>query len=86
MTMIGTGVDANPVEGAPLQIRAKQANLPQKLLARITGVSENTASMQLRGKWESGTPQYVLATIIAWELLSHEQRRKWLAELGIDWP
>lgn len=86
MTMIGGALASQPVEGAPLQIRAKRANLPQKLLARITGVSENTASLQLRGKWESGTPRYVIATIIAWEMLSHDQRRQWLEELGVEWP
>lgn len=84
MTLIAADVASQPVEGAPLQIRAKRAGLPQKLLARIVGVSENTASLQLREKWGSGTPRYVLAAIVAWELMSHEQRMQWLDELQVD--
>ena len=84
MTLIAAAVASPPVEGAPLQIRAKRAGLPQKRLAQIVGVSENTASLQLREKWESGTPRYVLAAIVAWELMSHEQRMRWLGELGVE--
>lgn len=84
MTLIGVSVGSPPMEGAPLQIRAKRAGLPQKLLARILGVSENTASLQLREKWESGTPRYVVAAITAWELMSHDQRMEWLDRLGVD--
>ena len=84
MTLIAAAVGSVSVEGAPLQIRAKRAGLPQKRLAAILGVSENTASLQLREKWESGTPRYVLATIVAWELLSHDQRMEWLREIGVE--
>lgn len=66
----------------PLQTRAKRAGLPQKVLAQILGVTETTASLQLRGKWASGTPRYVVAVLIAWELLSHDQRMRWLDELS----
>lgn len=82
MTMIDC-VEVRPqigprlVDNEPLQMRAKQAGLAQKRLAQILGVSENTASLQLRGKWESGTPRYVIAAIIAWELLDHDKKLEW---------
>jgi predicted XRE-type DNA-binding protein len=76
-----TSVRRSGMKDEPLQIRAKQAGLSQKTLAAILGVTENTASMQLRGKWQSGTPRYVVAAIVAWELMTHEQRMRWIAEL-----
>lgn len=57
------------MENEPWQKRAKRAGLSQKMLAKILGVSENTVSMQLRGKWQSGTPRYVKTVIMAWEAL-----------------
>ncbi len=85
MTMIGCKVAEPPVaalavDNEPLQVRAKRAGLQQKRLAALLGVSENTVSLQLRGKWESGTPRYVTATIIAWEIMSHADRMRWLEE------
>jgi len=71
-------LDREPL--SPLQVRAKRAGLQQKRLAALLGVSENTVSLQLRGKWESGTPRYVTATIIAWEIMSHDDRMRWLEE------
>jgi len=65
----------------PLQIRAKAAGLTQTKLAKLLGVTEATMSHQLRGTWASGTPRYVIAVIIAYELLSHDQRMRWLAEI-----
>jgi DNA-binding transcriptional regulator YiaG len=73
-------VAALAVDNEPLQVRAKRAGLQQKRLAALLGVSENTVSLQLRGKWESGTPRYVTATIIAWEIMSHADRMRWLEE------
>lgn len=69
------------MKGTPIQQRAKDAGLTQKRLAGILGVTEATASNQLSGTWESGTPRYAVAAIIAWELLSHDQRMRWLREL-----
>jgi len=57
------------MDNEPWQKRAKRAGLSQKMLAKILGVSENTVSMQLRGKWQSGTPRYVKTVILAWEAL-----------------
>lgn len=87
MTMIDCQIEgpvlaAVTVDNEPLQARAKRAGLPQKRLATLLGVSENTVSLQLRGKWESGTPRYVIAAIIAWELMSHADRMRWLDETG----
>lgn len=63
-----------PVDNEPWQKRAKRAGLSQKELARLLGVAENTVSLQLRGKWQSGTPRYVKTLIRAWELLPQAQR------------
>lgn len=63
-----------PVENEPWQKRAKAAGLTQKSLARLLGVAENTVSLQLRGKWQSGVPQYVKTVILAWERLSPEAK------------
>ena len=85
MTMIACtspepALAARAVDNEPLQARAKRAGLQQKRLAALLGVSENTVSLQLRGRWESGTPRYVVATIIAWEIMSHADRMRWIEE------
>jgi len=67
-------VRAGVVENAPWQIRAKRAGLSQKELATLLGVADNTVSLQLRGRWKSGIPQYVQFAIIAWEKLSQDGR------------
>ena len=54
----------------------------QKMLAYLLGFAENTISRQLRGKWSSGTtPRHVVAAIVAWELMSEEQRDRWFEEV-----
>lgn len=63
-----------PMDGEPWQKRAKRAGLSQKDLARLLGVAENTVSLQLRGRWQSGTPRYVKTAIRAWEMLPQAQR------------
>lgn len=62
------------MDNEPWQKRAKRAGLTQKTLASLLGVSENTVSMQLRGKWATGTPQYVQFAILMWELSSQETK------------
>jgi predicted transcriptional regulator len=62
------------MENEPWQRRAKRAGLSQKELARLMGVAENTVSLQLRGKWQSGTPQYVKLIIRMWERLPQADR------------
>lgn len=67
------------MDNEPWQRRAKLAGLSQKMLARLLGVTENTVSMQLRGKWQSGeTPAYVKTVILAWERLSPSAREELL--------
>lgn len=65
-------------KAVPWQKRAKLAGLSQKALAHLLGVAENTVSQQLRGKWQSGTPQYVKTVILAWERLSPAAREELL--------
>lgn len=69
------------MENHPWQLRARAAGLTQKMLARLLGHTELTVSRQLRGHWESGVPQHVRAAIIAWEMMTPEQRQRWLAEV-----
>ncbi len=52
------------------------------MLAHMLGHSEITISRQLRGHWESGVPQHIKAAIIAWELMTPEQRAAWLRNAG----
>lgn len=64
---------------APWQKRIKAAGLTQKVLARLLGRAENTVSRQLAEKWEDGiVPQNVWSPIIAWEIMTAEQRRMWI--------
>jgi hypothetical protein len=70
------------MENEPWQQRARLAGLSQKTLAKLLGVAENTVSSQLRGKWQSGTPQYVKTMILAWERLSPDARRELLDLIG----
>jgi len=66
------------MENAPWQVRAKQAGLSQKVLAKLLGHAEITISRQLRGHWDSGIPQHVRAAVIAWEIMTPEQRAEWV--------
>jgi hypothetical protein len=63
------------------QRRAKRAELSQVRLAKILGHAPNTITRQLLGRWQSGIPRHVKAAIVAWELMTDEQREAWQAEL-----
>jgi hypothetical protein len=63
------------------QRRAKASGLSQKTLAKLLGHAEITVSRQLRGHWDSGVPRHVIAAILAWELMTPEQRANWLAAM-----
>lgn len=67
------------MENHPWQNRARAAGLTQKMLARLLGHAEITISRQLRGHWESGVPKHVRAAIVAWELMTPDQREAWLS-------
>jgi hypothetical protein len=68
------------------QVRAKAAGLTQLMLAQLLGLTPTGVSQGIRGKWESGVPQNIRATVIAWELMTPEQRAEWvrLASGGSD--
>jgi transcriptional regulator with XRE-family HTH domain len=68
------------MEGHPWQIRAKEAGLSQRLLARIAGKSDNTISRQLRGEFGE-VPGYLVAIIIAWEGMNADKREDWLQQV-----
>ncbi len=65
------------MDGTPWQVRAKEAGLTQRKLARLCGKPDNTISRQLRGEF-GNVPGYLIAIIIAWEGYSEEQREEWL--------
>jgi hypothetical protein len=72
------------MENAPWQLRAKHAGLSQRTLAKLLGHAEITVSLQLRGQWKSGIPQHVKTAIVAWELMSPEQREEWEALINAE--
>ena len=72
-------VDRRAMESHPWQKRARAAGLTQKTLAKLLGHAEITVSRQLRGHWESGIPLHVIAAVVAWELMTDEQRAEWLS-------
>ncbi len=70
------------MDGEYWQRRAKAVGLSQKTLAQLLGYAENTISRQLRGKWSTGsTPRHVVAAIVAWEIMTDEQRVRWSEEV-----
>jgi hypothetical protein len=75
----GVVIDA-PMDGEVWQVRAKAAGVTQRLLARITAKSENTISRQLRGEF-GAVPGYLIAIILAFEMLDAEQRAAWIAAI-----
>lgn len=79
-------VSADRMDGERWQNRAKNAGLSQRQLAELLGFSPNTISRQLRGMWESGVPRHVIAAIVAWELMTPEQREDWLSVVERDSP
>lgn len=72
---------------APWQKRVKAVGLTQKVLARLLGRAENTVSRQLAGKWEGGViPQNTWAAILAWEIMTPEQRLTWITAVEAELP
>lgn len=68
-------------------MRAFNAGLDQKTLARLAGVATSSVGRGLRGEFASGVPGYLRALIVAWELMSEHQQAAWIAAtLGIDEP
>jgi hypothetical protein len=71
-------VRRSTMEHHPWQLRARAAGLTQARLARLLGHTELTVSRQLRGHWASGIPLHVRAAVIAWEIMTPEQRAAWV--------
>lgn len=71
-------------EKTPWQRRAIAAGLKQTTFMALTGGDKTVVSRQLRGYWQSGIPKYIRAVIIAWELMTPEQRAMWLQEVDKD--
>lgn len=67
-----------PMDNEPWQRRAKDAGLSQVTLARLLGRPVNTISRQIRGE-HGEVPQHLVAVIVAWEMMTPEQREEWIA-------
>ncbi|MGL4964734.1 MAG: hypothetical protein ACRC67_26140 [Inquilinus sp.] len=72
------------MENHPWQLRARAAGLTQRLLAKILNHHERTVSIQLRSHGQRGVPGHVIAAIVAWEVMTPEQRESWLAKLETE--
>lgn len=66
---------------APWQRRLKALGLKQSEFAEAVGLTPTNLSEGLRGKWKSGVPVYLQALVTALEMLSAEDRMKWLAAM-----
>lgn len=66
------------MKNTPWQRRMKAAGLSQVVLAKLLGVRKSTVSDQLKGVYGEEPVQYMTAAIVAWELMTHEQRREWV--------
>lgn len=65
--------------------RAHAAGLDQLTLARLAGAAPQSVSRGLKGEWASGVPGHLRSLILAWELMTADQREEWLrsvAEVG----
>ncbi len=62
----------------PWQQRAIAAGLPQQTLVTLAGHDKSTIARQLRGYWQSGIPKHIRSMIIAWEVMTPDQRERWL--------
>ena len=58
----------------PWQKRAIAAGLRQQTLVTLTGHGKTTIARQLRGYWQSGIPKHIRSMIIAWEVMTPDQR------------
>ncbi len=71
-------------EKTPWQRRAIAAGMEQQTLATLTGHDKTTVSRQLRNYWQSGIPKHVRAMIVAWEVMTPEQRALWVQRVDED--
>lgn len=81
LTICGSGsrgLRRRSMDNEPWQRRAKDAGLSQVTLARLLGRPVNTISRQIRGE-HGDVPQHLIAVIIAWEMMTPEQRDDWMS-------
>jgi hypothetical protein len=64
--------------------RAEAVALDRQTLASILGQPPETVSKHWLARWAGGTPHYVKAVIVAWELMTPKMRKEWQARLGED--
>lgn len=69
-----------PMDNEPWQRRAKDAGLTQVRLAQLLGRPVNTISRQIRGE-HGEVPQHLIAVIVAWEMLTEDQRDEWMVRV-----
>lgn len=70
-----------PMKGTYWQIRMKQAGLTQRRLAQTIDRPENTVSRQMKEEYEP-VPGDLIAIILAWEMLSEDQRADWFDSIA----
>jgi hypothetical protein len=58
--------------------------LNQKRLAEVLGISTNALSKSLRGLRVGGVPRYIKTMIMAWEIMTPEQRDQLEAQVRAD--
>jgi transcriptional regulator with XRE-family HTH domain len=68
------------MEDEPWQRRLKALGLKQNEFAEAVGLTPTNLSEGLRGRWKTGVPGYLKALILALEMLSSEDRQRWLAQ------
>lgn len=68
-----------PMKDAPWQSRARSAGLTQKQIAALARRDENSVGRALAGerKNPNAAGPYI-AIVLAWELMSPEQRAEWI--------
>jgi len=64
-------------ENHPWQRRLRLLGLTQRDLSRLAGHAEIVVSKQLRGHLQKGVPHHIIALILAWEIMTDQQRAKW---------
>lgn len=66
------------IKRTPWQLRAMAVGLDQETIRRILKLAKSSVSRGMTGKYDSGVPQSIKATVLAWEIMTPEQREEWL--------
>jgi len=72
------------IEKTPWQRRAIDVGLRQQALVILTDHDKTVISRWLRDYRQSGIPKHIRSIIIAWELMTPEQRAAWLQGVEQD--